>query len=275
MRSPGSADDPRRPAERPEIDDPSTGRPVIGLSAYATRAAWGVWDVEAALLPQSYVDAIVAAGGVPVLLPALPGLIDTVLPRLDGLLIAGGPDLDPARYGAQAGPDTQPPSRARDQAEAELLAAAIGLGLPVLGICRGMQVLNVARGGTLIQHLPDTVGTDLHAPAPGEYGQHAVRVAPGSRLAAVLAGPDGAARPEVTVPTYHHQGIEHLGAGLVATGWAPDGVVEAVEDPALAVCVGVQWHPEVGDDPALFEGLIAAAAAAAAGRPRAQPVALR
>jgi gamma-glutamyl-gamma-aminobutyrate hydrolase PuuD len=229
-------------------------RPVIGLSAYAVRAAWGVWDVDAALLPQAYLDAVVAAGGVPVLLPALPGLIDAVLPRLDGLLIAGGPDVDPARYGAEPGPDTQPPSRVRDVAETELLAAARSAGLPVLGICRGMQVINVARGGSLVQHLPDVTGTDLHAPAPGRYSRHSVRVAPGSLLAGVLDG-----RTTVTVPSYHHQAVDRIGAGLVVSAQAEDGVIEAIEDPASAFCLGVQWHPEVGEDLALFRGLVAAA----------------
>lgn len=248
-------------------------RPVIGLSAYAVRAAWGVWDAETTLLPQSYVTAVAAAGGLPVLLPALPGLIEEVLPRLDGLLIAGGPDVDPARYGAEPGPNTQPPSRVRDAAESQLLAGAITDGLPVLGICRGMQVLNVLRGGSLVQHLPDLVGTDLHCPVLGEYGRHSVRVAPGSRLAALIDG-GGEPRPEIDVPTYHHQGIDRLGADLVATGWSTDGLIEAVEDPALPFCVAVQWHPEAGDDPALFDALVTAARSSVrrrSGAPRAQP----
>jgi putative glutamine amidotransferase len=238
-------------------------RPVIGLSAYATRAAWGVWDTDAVLLPQAYVDAVTAAGGLPVLLPAVPGVISDVLDRLDGLLIAGGPDIDPARYGQQRGPDTQPPSRVRDTAEIELLAVAVARRMPVLGICRGMQLLNVARGGSLVQHLP--------CPSPGRYGRHEVRVMAGSRLAGLLAGPGGEPRTQLHVPSYHHQGIDRLGAGLVATGWSPDGVIEAVEDPALPFWVGVQWHPEVGDDPALFAGLVAATSTGRSRQPAGAP----
>jgi len=235
------------------------GRPVIGLSAYLTRAEWGVWDVDATLLPQAYLDAVAAAGGLPIVLPALPGVVGELLDRVDGVLIAGGPDVDPGRYGAEPGPATQPPCRARDAAEAELVSGAAERGLPLLGICRGLQVLNVVRGGTLVQHVPDVVGTDLHSPAPGRYGTHDVRVADGSRLAAVLGGQDGAPVERTAVPSYHHQAVDTLGAGLVPVAWADDGLVEALEDPGLPFCLGVQWHPEVGDDPALFTGLVAAA----------------
>jgi putative glutamine amidotransferase len=234
--------------------------PVIGVSAYHAQAAWGVWHVEASLLPQTYVRAVVAAGGVPVVLPPLPGLIDQVLPRLDGLVVAGGPDVDPVRYGAEPGPDTQPPDRARDDAETGLLAAASELDLPVLGICRGMQVMNVVRGGTLVQHLPAVVGTDVHCPIPGRYAWHDVEVVPGSRLASALGAREGV---PVSVPTYHHQAVDALGADLVVTAHAPDGVVEAVEDPRRPFWLGVQWHPEAGEDVALFRALVAAAAEAA------------
>jgi putative glutamine amidotransferase len=236
----------------------SRGVPVIGISAYAVRAAWGVWDADATLAPQSYVDAVARSGGVPVVLPPLPGLVGTALARLDGLIVAGGPDVDPARYGAPPGPATQPPHRGRDAAEAHLLAAAAELALPVLGICRGLQVMNVARGGTLLQHLPDVVGTDVHcpapapAPAPARYGRHDVQVVPGTRLAAALA-PGG---PTVSVPTYHHQAVDVPGEGLVVTAHAPDGVIEALEDPALPFWVGVQWHPEAGEDRSLFVALV-------------------
>ncbi len=230
--------------------------PVVGISAYATRAAWGVWDTDAVLLPAAYVDAVAAAGGVPVLLPPRPGVVEAALPRLDALLLSGGPDVEPVHYGAEPGPDTQAPSRERDEAELGLLSTAVEAGLPVLGVCRGMQLLNVARGGTLHQHLPDVLGHAGHAPEPGVYAPHPVHVDPTSRLAGLLG------RVEVeSVPSYHHQGLDRLGDGLVATAWAPDGTVEAVEDPQRPFVVAVQWHPEVGTDPALFAGLVEAARA--------------
>jgi putative glutamine amidotransferase len=234
-------------------------RPVIGISAYAVRAAWGVWDADAILLPRAYADAVARAGGLPLLLPPLPGLVAGALARLDGLIIAGGPDVDPARYGAEPGPDTQPPHQARDAAESQFLAAATRLGLPVLGICRGLQVMNVTRGGTLIQHLPGVTGSAVHCPGPGRYGRHDVTAVPGTLLAAALA-PGG---PVVSVPTYHHQAIDVLGAGLVVSACAADGVIEAIEDPALPFWLGVQWHPEAGDDLSLFAALVARAGQAA------------
>lgn len=228
--------------------------PLIGLSAYCVPARWGVWDTDAVLLPRAYTDAVAAAGGIPVLLPPVPDLIARVVDRLDGLLLSGGPDVAPARYGAEPGPHTQPSQPDRDAAELGLLGAAVSERRPVLAICRGMQLLNVARGGTLIQHLPDVLGNHDGSEGPGQYGTHPVKIAEGSRLAGALGRTalDG-------VPAYHHQGVESLGAGLVASAWTPDGLVEAVEDPTMPFCVGVQWHPEVGVDPSLFEALVAAA----------------
>lgn len=225
--------------------------PVIGLSTYREPARWAAWHAPAVLLPASYVDAVSAAGGLPVLLPSLPGAAAAVT-RLDGLILTGGGDVDPASYGQQPHPRASRVSAERDQAELEHLDAALSAGLPVLGICRGMQLLNVARGGTLCQHLPDGGG---HAPAPGTFGSHPVRIAPGSRLAAILAG------PTLTVPTAHHQAIDRIGAGLVPTAWADDGVVEAVEldggQPPFVVAV--QWHPEAGPDRSLISALVEAA----------------
>ena len=205
---------------------------------------------------------VARAGGLPVLLPPIDGIAD-LLPRLDGLVLSGGGDIDPARYGAARIPATGPAGPARDAAELELCRRALGSGLPLLGICRGLQVINVTLGGTLHQHLPDVVGSDLHSPQAHGYGSHKVSVAAETQLAAVLG------RSEAAVPTHHHQAIDRLGAGLVATAWTDDGVIEAIElDQAAAngadapFMIGVQWHPEAGDDLSLFTALIAAAAGA-------------
>jgi putative glutamine amidotransferase len=229
--------------------------PVIGLSAYCEAARWRAWDTETVLLPRRYADSVAAAGGIPVLLPPLPGIEDA-LARLDGLLLSGGGDIDPARYGAEADPRSGSIHANRDAAEFALIEAAMAHRVPVLGICRGLQVINVARGGTLHQHLPDVVGHEDHAPAPGVYGAHPVRVSPGTRLGQILDG------EEITTPTSHHQAVDKLGAGLIATAWAPDGTIEALEPEDGAdgpFLVAVQWHPEVGDDPRLFRALVAAA----------------
>ena len=234
-------------------------RPLIGISAYGEQARWGLWDLPASLIPQNYVDQVAAAGGAPVLLPPVAG-VEAAVGRLDGLIISGGPDLEPARYGEQPGPLTTVVRPPRDAAEIALFDAALEAGVPVLGICRGMQLMNVALGGTLAQHLPDVVGHEEHCPTPGAMGEHEVTVGPsGSRsLLSELLGPG-----PLCVPTHHHQGVDVLGSGLTATAWAADGVVEAIEmDRPFAL--GVQWHPEAGDDPRLFRALIAAAATAPA-----------
>jgi len=231
--------------------------PVIGLTAYCEDARWAYWHKPAVLLPLNYAERVAAAGGIPVLLPPLPDVAGAV-DRLDGLLLTGGGDIDPVRYGAEPHPRTVRVSVPRDAAELELLGAAMAAGLPVLGVCRGMQLVNVARGGTLRQHLPADAG---HTPAPGTFGSHPVRVAAGTRLAGIL----GANGSGVDVPTAHHQAIDRLGDGLVAAAWAEDGVIEAVEPGAAGdrFLLAVQWHPEAGTDPRLIEALVAAAAAGA------------
>jgi len=236
----------------------SAGQPVIGISAYSLPARWGTWELPAVLLPRRYADMVAAAGGLPVLLPPLPA-VEAILPRLDGLILSGGGDVDPARYGAPRDPACGPASDERDAAELTLARRALDAGLPLLGICRGLQVVNVALGGTLLQHLPDLVGNDSHSPEAGGYGSHKVSVAPGSQLAGILG------RTEAAVPTHHHQAIERLGTGLVATAWTDDGVIEAAEFDATGsgsarpFAIAVQWHPEAGDDPSLFTALIEAA----------------
>jgi putative glutamine amidotransferase len=234
--------------------------PVIGLSCYAEPARWAVWQARAALLPANYLDQVTGAGGIPVLLPPVPGIAAS-LARLDGLILTGGGDLDPASYGAEQHPRTGRVSPERDQAELDLLADALAAGLPVLGICRGLQLLNVARGGTLRQHLPDDAG---HAPTPGSFGRHPVRLAERSLLASILPPGNGTSAAGLTVPTAHHQAIDQLGDGLTATAWSADGVIEAVElAPAPGrhpFTLAVQWHPEAGDDPRLISALVAVAA---------------
>ncbi|MDI2127435.1 gamma-glutamyl-gamma-aminobutyrate hydrolase family protein [Yinghuangia seranimata] len=229
-------------------------RPVIGITVYSEQAKWAAWDVQATLLPQAYVDRVAAAGGLPVLLPSVPDIAEA-LDRIDGLVVAGGGDVDPARYRSAAHELTGWVRPARDTAEFALAEGALARRMPVLGICRGLQVLNVLRGGTLVQHLPDRLGDTRHAPAPGQYGRHAVTLVDGSRTAQLYG------RTEIDVATYHHQAVDSLGAGLVVTGRAPDGTVEAVELPGQPFAVAVQWHPEVDPDLSPFTGLVAAATA--------------
>jgi putative glutamine amidotransferase len=238
-------------------------RPVIGISASFQQARWGNWDAQATLLPRRYADRVSEAGGVPVLLPPAAGITEA-LRRLDGLVLSGGGDIDPARYGAAAAAQTGPLMPERDAAELAVYHQARAAGLPLLGICRGLQVINVAAGGTLHQHLPDVVGHGGHSPAEGSYGTHEVTVAPGSRLAGVLGKSAG---PGLAVPTHHHQAIDRLGGGLTATAWTADGIIEAIEpEPGdSAFLLAVQWHPEAGDDLSLFRALTLAAAAAMAG----------
>ncbi|TQS28722.1 gamma-glutamyl-gamma-aminobutyrate hydrolase family protein [Microbispora sp. KK1-11] len=225
-------------------------RPVIGVTCYVEPAKFTVWDMPAALLPYMYVDHIARAGGQPVILPPA-GEPAALAGRLDGLIIAGGGDVDPARYGASPAEQTGYVREFRDEAEFGLMEAALRTGLPFLGICRGLQVLNVALGGTLHQHLPDVVGHTAHSPAPGTFGRLPVRLSPG--LAKIYDGED------LTPAHYHHQAIDRLADGLEVTARSDDGTIEAVEVTGAAFALAVQWHPEADEDGPLFHALVAAA----------------
>lgn len=225
-------------------------RPLIGITSYVEQARWGVWDTRAALVPYAYVQRVEAAGGRAVLVPPSPEP-DEILRVLDGLLLAGGADLDPALYGATAHAETAGLRPDRDAGETRLLDAALAQDLPLLGICRGMQLMAVHAGGHLHQHLPELVGHEGHRPSPGVYGEHGVRVDSASRLGAILGD-------RVEVRSYHHQGVTDAGK-LTVTAWAEDDTIEAVEDPGHRFAIGVLWHPEVGTDPRIFEALVSAA----------------
>jgi putative glutamine amidotransferase len=229
---------------------------VIGLTTYLEQAQTGVWDVPASFLPKVYFEAVNRAGGIAMLLPpqpVTPEIANRVLDGLDGLIITGGKDVNPERYGQQPHPTTDEPRHDRDAWEDTLLAAAIDRGLPFLGICRGAQVLNVALGGTLHQHLPEVVGSDRYNKGGGVFTTNAVAVE-GGRLATIVGG-------EVAVKSYHHQAIDEVAEGLVVTAWSDDGTIQAVELPSVPFGIGVQWHPEedAAEDARLFEGLVEAA----------------
>ncbi|MGW7630330.1 gamma-glutamyl-gamma-aminobutyrate hydrolase family protein [Streptomyces griseoincarnatus] len=227
-----------------------SGRPLIGISTYAESGVrWGVWQLDAALLPAGYPRLVQRAGGLAAMLPPdAPEHAAAAVARLDGLVIAGGPDVEPVHYGAEPDPRTGPPARARDAWELALIRAALERGVPLLGICRGMQLLNVALGGTLVQHI------DGHAEVPGVFGRHPVKPVPGTRYAEAVP-------EETSVPTYHHQAADRLGTGLIPSAYAEDGTVEAVERPDGPWVVGVQWHPEMGEDERVVRALITAAGA--------------
>jgi putative glutamine amidotransferase len=241
----------------------SSPSPLIGLTTYLEQAQTGVWDVRASFLPAVYFQGITAAGGVAMLLPPQPvdpDIAERVLDGLDGLLITGGKDVDPAAYGHQPHPATDQPGRQRDAWEFTLLGAAIKRGLPVLGICRGAQVLNVALGGTLHQHLPDVIGHSGHRAGNAVFNTVSVRTVADTRLAALVG-------ESVEVKCYHHQAIAEVGEGLIVSAWDADGVIEALELPGNGFVLAVQWHPEESlDDLRLFSAIVEAARSYASGR---------
>jgi putative glutamine amidotransferase len=226
------------------------GKPLIGITTYVVPAKWGYWDLEAALVPAAYVQAVERAGGRALLVPPAKDAVDETLDGLDGLVFSGGSDLDPELYGQEAHQETFGIIRDRDDAELALLSAALERDMPVLAICRGSQVLNVARGGDLVQHLPDVVGDEKHKhDPPGEFADHDVELVEGTRIQGLLGD-------RAPVKSHHHQGLGRLGDGLRESARAEDGTIEAVEDPSLRFAVGVLWHPEAGEDFALFQGLV-------------------
>jgi putative glutamine amidotransferase len=246
-------------------------RPVIGIGAALERARWSVWDQQAFLLPRNYIDAVQRAGGLAVMLPADDRVIDEpdeLLDILDGLILAGGADIDPGAYGAERHPETRGTVPERDTFEIALTRRALERDLPTLGICRGMQLMNVARGGTLLQHIPESHGHHEHRRNPGSFdnADHDVRLAEGS-LAAGAAG-------ETTHGTksHHHQGIDRLGEGFEVTGWsALDELPEAIESPGSRFALGVQWHPEADERSRRVAALVAEAAAMTAPAPAPTP----
>ncbi|MET7621051.1 gamma-glutamyl-gamma-aminobutyrate hydrolase family protein [Streptomyces sp. NPDC005408] len=222
-------------------------KPLIGVTTYLEPAAWGVWDMPAALVPAGYPRLVQAAGGLAALLPPDdPASAEAAVARLDGLVIAGGADVEPVRYGAEPDPRTGPPARERDAWELALIRAALAAGTPLLGICRGLQLLNVALGGTLVQHL------DGHVGGVGVFGRHTVKPVPGTRYASIVP-------EETSVPTYHHQSLDRLAPALTASAYAEDGTVEAAELEGAGWVLGVQWHPEAGDDVRVMSALVGAA----------------
>ncbi len=224
-------------------------RPVVGITTYVAPAKWSYWELEAALIPADYVHAVEHAGGRALLVPPSADGIDETLDAVDGLVFSGGSDLDPELYGQEAHTETFGIAKERDQAELALLQAALERDMPVLAICRGSQVLNVARGGDLVQHLPDVVGDEKHKHTPGAFADHDVTLEDGTRLSTLLG-------QRAPVKSHHHQGFGRVGEGLRVSAHADDGTVEAVEDPSHRFALGVLWHPEAGEDMKLFEELV-------------------
>jgi putative glutamine amidotransferase len=229
-------------------------RPLIGVTTYTDTVQWGVWTLPAAMSPLAYVTSVEGAGGRALLVPPSEDGVEETLEALDGLILSGGEDLHPEHYGADPHAETQQTRPERDRAELALLEGALARDMPVLAICRGSQVLNVGLGGDLDQHLPDSLGSDRHKHTPGEFADHDVDLEEGSRLAGLLG-------ERAPVKSHHHQGYGRLGDGLKPVAWAEDGTIEALELPEKRFALGVLWHPEEGEDFALFSALVEAARA--------------
>jgi len=224
-------------------------RPVIGITCYVEPAKWGAWDTRAAVLPYTYVDNVQRAGGRAVLIP--PDDIDAdVLDRIDGLIIAGGADVDPALYGSELLPGTDAPRLDRDAGEVLLYRAARDRDLPVLGICRGMQVMAVASGGRLVQDIPSELGSGIHRERPGEFVDHQAKFVSGSKVADIVG-------EATVVNSSHHQAVVDAGT-LTVTGWAEDDTIESIEDPTARFVLGLQWHPEARDEERVFTAFVKA-----------------
>ena len=224
-------------------------RPLVGITTYVEPASWGAWTLPAALIPYAYVEAVERAGGRALLVPPSDDGVEETLDALDGIVFSGGSDLDPSTYGQEPHEATGGIVEERDRAELALLQAALARDMPVLAVCRGSQVLNVALGGDLVQHLPDVVGDEKHKELPGEFAEHGVALDPETKLGGLLG-------EHAPVKSHHHQGFGRLGDGLREAARADDGTIEALEDPSRRFTLGVLWHPEAGEDLRLFEALV-------------------
>jgi gamma-glutamyl-gamma-aminobutyrate hydrolase PuuD len=230
-----------------------SGRPLIGITSYAQPARWGSWELPAALVPLFYVESVELAGGRALVVPPSTDALDETLDVLDGVVFSGGIDIDPSAYGAERHPETDPAQERRDAGELALLERALERDMPTLAICRGFELLNVIRGGDLVQHLPESVGHEGHREVLGRFSEHPVDMRDGTRLASILGTHhDG-------VQSSHHQGVGRVGDGLVEAAWAEDGTLEGLEDPAKRFAVAVLWHPEMEEDKRLFSALVDAA----------------
>jgi gamma-glutamyl-gamma-aminobutyrate hydrolase PuuD len=225
------------------------GRPIVGITSYAQPARWGAWELPAALVPYHYVESVERAGGRALVVPPSVDGVDETLDVLDGVVFSGGIDIDPTAYGAERHAKTDAAQEHRDAGELALLRRALERDVPTLAICRGFQLLNVVRGGDLVQHLPETVGHEGHRERLGTFSEHPVEVKDGTRLAEIIG-----ARHDVQ--SSHHQGVGRVGEGLVETAWAEDGSLEGLEDPQKRFAVAVLWHPEMEEDKRLFEALV-------------------